>query len=276
MKKHLILLFLGLTLSHLQAQSLEPGQIMSIHNTEVTLKEGVTMDQFEEYWINTALPAYRTAFDDLEIYPAMGIKGACTGCVAYLQIMDLEVRDKYWKANGEWTAIGQEKSDKLAAQLQPLFELGSWTEEYTDWVILPAEEEIETYGLSPKVSNPFHGTWALIYGEYSGNSRDDGPFQYKLFDGSNYIMNMKSPSGVWDQNAFGTYRVEGNKYIETFKHTTAGEVDGGTAEWEYMMHGDTLVIKGPTTVYDAEGNRNPEAYKSMLNSMLEKRVRINP
>ncbi len=274
MKKHLIIVLLGLMLSPLQAQSLMPGQIMSIHTTHVQLKDGVSMDHFAEYWIHTALPAYRSIFDDIEIYPAMGVRGLCTNCTAYIQIMEPAIRDKYWKSDGNWTEIGQEKSDQLTAQLKPLFELGSWTEEYTDWVLLPAEEDLETYGLSPKTINPFHGTWALIYGEYSGNERTDGPFQYKLFDGSNYIMNMKSASGAWDQNAIGTYRVDGDKYIETFKHTNDGAVDGATAEWHYVMHGDTLIIKGPTAVYDAEGNKNPEAYKDILNSMVEKRIRV--
>ena len=120
--------------------------------------------------------------------------------------------------------------------------------------------------------NPIEGGWYTIHGEYSGNIRTDAAaFQFKLFGKDQFSYLWKGEDGKWASGASGSYRIEGNKYIETFEFTSGGgPVAGATAEWDYRISGDTLFMSGPTKIMQG-GKEAPEI--ATYNSMKEIRVR---
>lgn len=124
-----------------------------------------------------------------------------------------------------------------------------------------------------KNTNPLEGGWYLIWGEYSGEKRDEKqPFQFKLFGDQYFSFLMKSVDGAWDYASTGTYELIGDTYRETFEFSTEPKYMGVTAEWKYQLKGDTLIMEGPTKIINQEGEEAPELAGG-YNTMKEIRVR---
>ncbi len=122
-------------------------------------------------------------------------------------------------------------------------------------------------------ANPIEGGWYLVWGEYSGNVREDtSAFQFKLFTDTHFAFLMRSTEGQWNSASTGSYRLNGDTYIETFEFSTNPENMGGTAEWNYSVSGDTLWMDGPIKIYDGNGEESPE-WSQYYHTMKEIRVR---
>lgn len=110
-----------------------------------------------------------------------------------------------------------------------------------------------------QASNPLVGAWELVYGKYglpdapSEINRPDRPFQIKVFSPSHFAFLMYKEDGTFDGAGAGTYRIEGNQYIETFEWSSDAEYVGPTATWKFRIDGDTLYMSGPVRFVDAEG-----------------------
>ncbi|CAN5751586.1 hypothetical protein BH24BAC1_BH24BAC1_40180 [soil metagenome] len=110
-----------------------------------------------------------------------------------------------------------------------------------------------------QASNPLIGAWELIYGKYglpdppSERNQPDRPFQIKVFSPGHFAYVMQNEDGTFGEASAGTYRIEGDKYIETHNWHSSGEFVGATATWDFRIEGDTLYMAGPVTIVDADG-----------------------
>lgn len=135
----------------------------------------------------------------------------------------------------------------------------------------PTEPELVT-GVP---QNPIEGAWLLVWGEYGGEERvDTEPFQIKLFADTHFSYLMKSPDGEWNSGAVGTYEIEGDIYRETHLYSSTAENIGVTADWDFEVRKDSLFMNGPTRIVN-EAGEEIEAFKEILNSMKEVRVRAD-
>ena len=111
------------------------------------------------------------------------------------------------------------------------------------------------FGVGAQTTNPLVGAWELVYGKYGSSERSqpDNPFQLKVFSPNHFAFIMQKEDGTFDRARAGTYKIEGDKYIETHSWSSIDENVGITVTWEFRVEGDTLYMSGPTKVVDADG-----------------------
>lgn len=108
-------------------------------------------------------------------------------------------------------------------------------------------------------TNPLIGGWELISGVYNlpdnptERSQPDRPYQLKVFSPGHFAYVHLKPDGSFNHASAGTYRLEGNKYIETHNWHSSGQFAGVTATFEFRIEGDLLYMKSILPVVDAEG-----------------------
>ena len=80
---------------------------------------------------------------------------------------------------------------------------------------------------------------------------------------------MKDSSGKWNTANAGTYKIDGDKYIETHRYSTEPNWIGSTYWQQYNIQGDTLYFKLFTKVTNSKG----EDVSTQYPKIEEKRVR---
>ncbi len=119
------------------AQTFTPTNLISIHHAELKLAEGVTFDEYFDYYVDYVIPAQESIWRGVKITPIIGIRGTCTDCLGYIMtIPSEELRDKYFKENGI-TKYTADKLETIQEVLTKVESLGTVTNhEFTDWKIL--------------------------------------------------------------------------------------------------------------------------------------------
>jgi len=151
--------------------------------------------------------------------------------------------------------------------------MGASTEKYSrsakDKTSISTTKDIEQKNNSSAIA----GAWYLVYSERDGKERrEDEPFQIKIFTEKHFSYLMKSRSGEWKSGSAGTYKTNGNIYVEKHLHSTNPSTMGLTVEWQYEVKGDTLLMQGPLKVTNRDGVEKPE-YIESYNTLKEIRMR---
>jgi|TARA_B110000503_G_scaffold103527_1_gene154551 hypothetical protein len=134
MKKIALVLIISISSLFGFGQSLEKGNLMGLHVLDITLNDGVTSQQFEDYYINTVIPNYDKAYPGAKIYLADGFVGEYKGSLSMIWVFEsTAVRNAYFGSNAN--ELSQETQDKLKSVDDGLALLGSWTSKFTDWSI---------------------------------------------------------------------------------------------------------------------------------------------
>ena len=116
-------------------QNLKKGNFVGFHVLTITLNPNVTMDQYLDVWKNKVIPLSDKYFES-KSYIAKGIRGECTSCISWLVVWNTEAgRDKFFGQQGEMNELGKAAMAKTQSALDELNKLGTWTSEYTDWVV---------------------------------------------------------------------------------------------------------------------------------------------
>jgi|GEM_PF-3462818 len=108
---------------------------------------------------------------------------------------------------------------------------------------------LSTLGITyAQQSNPMVGAWELIEGTYQSadnliveRKQPEKPFQLKVFSPGHFSYVMNNEDDSFGGASAGTYRIEGNQYIETHYWHSAG--NNGTAIWEFLIEDDMLYMK---------------------------------
>ena len=117
-------------------QHLQKGVIVGVHHLTITPKSGVTMDQYLDFFKNKWIPEFEKHVDGWKGFIVKGNKGEHVneyGMVWYIE--SVKDHDKYLNKDGSNTDEFEAAMEKLQPMQDELDKLGTWSSEFTDWVI---------------------------------------------------------------------------------------------------------------------------------------------
>ena len=128
-----IFLFAGMAFS----QSIKKGNLLGIHVVdEMTLKQGVSSEQAENFFYNTYIPALQKNFSKIDIIPMKGIRGEHGDKMGLIIVMKSEKdRSIYWNEEGSLNETGQSQLAKMQPVIDEMTNLMTSTDVYTDWLV---------------------------------------------------------------------------------------------------------------------------------------------
>ena len=88
MKKIAFVLILSISSLFAFGQSMEKGNLVCLHVLDITLNDGVTSQQFEDYYMNTVIPSYDQAYPGAKIYLADGFVDEYKGSLSMIWIFE--------------------------------------------------------------------------------------------------------------------------------------------------------------------------------------------
>ena len=116
--------------------NLESGNLFGLHSYEISLKENVTPDQFEKYYIEKYIPALEEIMPGVKLFFLKGERGEYTGKYgAVIYFKSLEERDMWIPEPGNMSEEGKKAMEKLQPYQDKLNEMMSYKSKYTDWII---------------------------------------------------------------------------------------------------------------------------------------------
>jgi len=127
-----LVLLVGITFG----QTLQKGVILGVHQVTITLKPDVTMDQFLDVFKNKLIAETEKHMDGWKGFIVKGNKGEHVneyGVVWYIESM--KDYNKIYNNDGSQTDEGKAVREKMQPVMDELSKLGTWTREYTDWLI---------------------------------------------------------------------------------------------------------------------------------------------
>lgn len=110
-------------------------------------------------------------------------------------------------------------------------------------------------GFAQKKS-PIDGNWILV--ETNGKKLNHERPQFKTFNQGYYcVLVMKKEDGSFQSAWAGPFKLEGNKYMETYQYGSNPKWFDWKDEQEWSLKGDTLFMKGHTKAIDPQGKEHP-------------------
>ena len=118
-------------------QNLKKGNLIGVHTMTVTLKPGVTMEQFTQFYSNKVIPEMNKLDPEWQVYLVKSIRGNINensiGMIHFLKSDN--VRSKYYKADGTQTELGISANAKVKPVMDELEKLGTVERTWTDWIV---------------------------------------------------------------------------------------------------------------------------------------------
>ncbi len=137
MKKLVIISALILFAGMAYGQTLQKGAVLAISVSTITPDPDVTLNQYLDYFTNKWAPAIEKNFPGTKVLFLKGDRGKHAnehGWIWYFE--SLEVRDKYFDADGNPTEVCTKAFENMAPVTEAFTKLGVTSREYTDWIIL--------------------------------------------------------------------------------------------------------------------------------------------
>lgn len=136
MKKFIIIIITLTAITRFSfAQQLQKGNLVGVHVITITLKPGVTMEQVENFYTQSLIPAYENAFEGAKGYLVKARRGENENKLGLIWWFKTEQdRDKYFTTDG-FTAAGNAAMTKIEQVDMERDKLVTETDTYTDWVV---------------------------------------------------------------------------------------------------------------------------------------------
>lgn len=135
MRKFFIILALATISKFSFAQQLQKGNLIGVHIITVTLQPGVSMEQLENFYVNTLIPAYEKAFEGTKGYLIKGRRGENENKLGIMWWFNTEQdRDKYFTVNG-LTELGNAAMAKVQQLDKERDKLATEADSFTDWLL---------------------------------------------------------------------------------------------------------------------------------------------
>ena len=139
MKKGLFLLAFALTGIFCFGQNLHKGSLIGLHTSTPTLKDGVKMEDYVNFFKSKAIPAYEKAFPGIKMYLIKSLRGQDSTSLGVIFLFNNETdRNKYFNNDGTSTELGKAGEAKLT-DLGKEFEKYEVTtntpDKYNDWLV---------------------------------------------------------------------------------------------------------------------------------------------
>jgi len=125
-----------LPLSEIAGIELKKGNVLGVHTSTITLKEGVTMEQYEEFSLNIYIPEFEKNFPGIKLYLTKGIRGEDENSYGIIFLIESEeVRNKYWPEHDQPSELARKALEKLQPVIDEFEKLATESYTYTDWVV---------------------------------------------------------------------------------------------------------------------------------------------
>ena len=127
-----LILFTGVTFS----QTLQKGNLVGMHILTINLDPDVTMNQFLDFFSSKVIPEIEESFPGWKAYLVKGIRGENANSFGLIYVIESEEdRNKYYNEDGSQNELGNSIVEKVQPIMTELNQLGTWTTEYTDWLV---------------------------------------------------------------------------------------------------------------------------------------------
>ena len=128
-----LILLTGITIG----QVLPKGALIGTQQMTITLKPGVTMEQYIQFFSGRYLPESNKLDPDWQIYLVKGIRGNIfANSFGLIHVIKSEqTRAKYFNADGSVTELRKSNIEKLKPITSELNKLGTYVYTWTDWVV---------------------------------------------------------------------------------------------------------------------------------------------
>lgn len=138
MKKIFLSITLILFALMLSGQTLQKGQVIGFHVITPDLNPDVTFNQWKTFAMDKYVPAFNKEFEgEIAIYWLSGERGKYKNSVAFMIVFkSLEVRNKYIPEVSATSDLFNAKLEKVKPVLDEWMKMGTYTSEWSDWVIL--------------------------------------------------------------------------------------------------------------------------------------------
>lgn len=139
MKKVLIFLAIALTGNCSFGQTLQKGNVLGLHITVPNLKDGVSMEDYTNFFTGKMIPAYEKAFPGVKAYLIKSLRGQDEGSMGVIFIFSSEAaRNKYFNDDGTLTKLGNEASAKMGdadKEEDKYVTSSTGPDKYNDWLV---------------------------------------------------------------------------------------------------------------------------------------------
>jgi hypothetical protein len=140
MKKVLFSIVFALLYTFSFGQALHKGSLLGLHTSAPNLKEGVTMEDYVQFFTNKAIPAYEKAFPGIKMYLVKSLRGQDSSSIGVIYLFNSETeRNKYFKNDGTMTEVGQTAGAKLSdveKEFAKYVKPSDAPTKYNDWRVL--------------------------------------------------------------------------------------------------------------------------------------------
>jgi hypothetical protein len=113
------------------SQKLESGNVLSVHNVEITLDNGMTIAQVEKFIEDEYIPAIEKNFPDVKMMMMKGERGALAEKYSYLVIFkSIDERNRWFPESGkmsEETKQVLKNMQDLENKFNSMIKSSSWT-----------------------------------------------------------------------------------------------------------------------------------------------------
>jgi len=116
---------------------LKSGNLFGMHALKITLKENVTPEEFEKFFLEEYIPAFKKEFPGASLHLLKGERGENKGKYGeFVYFKSLEARNYWIPEPGKFSEKGQEAWSKFQPMQDKLREMTEWKSVYTDWLVL--------------------------------------------------------------------------------------------------------------------------------------------
>jgi hypothetical protein len=127
-----VILIAGIT----YGQSLQKGNLVGTHTITVSLKPGVTMEKYTDFFKTKVIPEMEKNMPNWKFYLVKGLRGENINSFGFIIIVkSVQDRDKYYNADGSDNELGKSTNVKFKPVTDELEKLGTYTSKYTDWIV---------------------------------------------------------------------------------------------------------------------------------------------
>ena len=136
MKKLIVITVLILFTGFTFGQTLQKGNLIGMHVLTINLDPDITMNQYLKAFSNKVIPEIEKNAPGWELFLVKGIRGENENSFGLIYVIESEdVRNKYNNDDSSPTELGISLQKKMQPFMDELNQLGTWTTEYTDWLV---------------------------------------------------------------------------------------------------------------------------------------------
>jgi hypothetical protein len=137
MKKLVVLISILILAGSVYSQSLGKGNLVGMHVLTIELKPGVSMDQFLETFQNKLIPEMEKLEPGWKAYLVKSLRGPNENKLGIIYVATSEKeRAKLYNPDNSPTEAGRQVRQKMQPVMDELNQLGTWSTEYDDWLVL--------------------------------------------------------------------------------------------------------------------------------------------